>query len=335
MNQKAISQYTNTHNTKPSLKRQLAAMLTLTGRRRFLLPICAAFTFLLLYACWTLGPKSSRFPPRNYHQVPQIPGVVDDPKYMWRQVPTHYPVAPESMRRPPPAPPKRSLRKIPPIQARSFGPETTEMRRVRLERREAVRRTFERCWSSYARLALPEDELAPISGGPKKEGGVSFGGWGATLVDSLDTLWVMGYEDEFFAAAAAAARIDFTNTPVEGDINVFETTIRYLGGFLAAYDLSGDPRMLRKAREVGDMLYKAFDTPNRMPISRWDLRAARQGQRQGEAPDWALLAEVGSFCLEFTRLSVLTGNPKWFDAAERIREVLEAQQENTKIPGKF
>ena len=144
----------------------------------------------------------------------------------------------------------------------------------------------------------------------------------------------MGFREEFERAADAAVRIDFTDTVAAGDINVFETTIRYLGGYLAAYDLSGDARLLRKAREVGDLLYKAFDTPNRMPITRWDLRAARRGTRQAEAPGSALLAEVGSFALEFTRLSILTGDPRWYDAAERIRELLEAQQESTKLPGR-
>jgi hypothetical protein len=37
----------------------------------------------------------------------------------------------------------------------------------------------------------------------------------------------------------------------------------------AAYDLSSDIRLLRKAAEVGEMLLVAFDTPNRMPVTRW------------------------------------------------------------------
>ena len=54
-------------------------------------------------------------------------------------------------------------------------------------------------------------------------------------------------------------------------INVFETTIRYLGGFLGAYDLSDGkyPILLEKAKELGEVLYNSFDTPNRLPITRW------------------------------------------------------------------
>ena len=49
----------------------------------------------------------------------------------------------------------------------------------------------------------------------------------------------------------------------------FGTTIRYLGGFLSTYDLNGNSVLLHKALELGEMLYVAFDTPNRMPITRW------------------------------------------------------------------
>jgi len=93
------------------------------------------------------------------------------------------------------------------------------------------------------------------------------------LVDALDTLWIMGMTEEFEIAVIASQEIDFTITE-EKDINVFETTIRYMGGFLAAYDISGGkyPILLAKAVEVGELLMSCFDTPNRMPISRWDWK---------------------------------------------------------------
>jgi mannosyl-oligosaccharide alpha-1,2-mannosidase len=41
---------------------------------------------------------------------------------------------------------------------------------------------------------------------------------------------------------------------------------------LSAYDLSEGKHhvLLEKAVQLGDMLYGAFDTPNRLPITRWD-----------------------------------------------------------------
>ena len=58
------------------------------------------------------------------------------------------------------------------------------------------------------------------------------------------------------------------------------------------------------------MLDQAFDTPNRMPVAR--------GERQ--------VAEMGSLSMEFTRLLVLTGDARWFDAGA-------AQQDSTALPG--
>ncbi|KAI0549263.1 glycoside hydrolase, partial [Xylaria curta] len=135
---------------------------------------------------------------------------------------------------------------------------------------------------------------------------------------------------EFDEAVSAAATIDFTHTEMHV-INVFETNIRYLGGFLAAYDLSRDIRLLRKAVEVGEMLYHAFDTPNHMPVTRWDVHAAIRGEPQ--VAGTLLIAEIGSLSMEFTRLSQLTGNSKWFDAIQRIMDELAAQQSLTVMPG--
>jgi mannosyl-oligosaccharide alpha-1,2-mannosidase len=141
----------------------------------------------------------------------------------------------------------------------------------------------------------------------------------------------MGMVDEFDEAVDSIVKIDFTAT-TQKKINVFETTIRYLGGFLSAYDLSGDRRLLDKSLELADMLYAAFDTPNRMPILRWDFHAAREGQPQS-ASDHVVLAEMGSLCLEFTHLSQITHDPKWYDAVARVMNVFQHQQYESNIPG--
>jgi len=139
----------------------------------------------------------------------------------------------------------------------------------RIQRREAVKNSFLHSWKGYREHAWLRDEVAPLTGGYRD----TFGGWAATIVDSLDTLWIMGLREEFEIAVDAAQKIDFTT--MDGDVvNVFETTIRYLGGFLGAYDVSEGqyPELLRKATEVGELLMGCFDTPNRMPISRWDWK---------------------------------------------------------------
>lgn len=82
------------------------------------------------------------------------------------------------------------------------------------------------------------------------------------------------------------------------------------------------------------MLYKAFDTPNRMPRTRWDFHAATRGKRQ-TGQDGQLVAEIGSLAMEFTRLSMLMGDPRWFDAVQRITDAMAAQQDSTALPGLF
>jgi mannosyl-oligosaccharide alpha-1,2-mannosidase len=46
-----------------------------------------------------------------------------------------------------------------------------------------------------------------------------------------------------------------------------------------------------------------------------------------------LVSEIGSMSLEFTRLSQLTGEPKYYDAITRISNVLADAQNSTKLPG--
>ena len=224
--------------------------------------------------------------------------------------------------------PTGTLARIPKIQ-HTIGKESKAEKTKRLSHRNAVKAAFKRSWKGYKKHAWLHDEVTPVEPGALD----TFGGWAATLVDSLDTLWLMGMKAEFDEAVTALDKIDFSKTEEER-LNVFETTIRYLGGFLGAYDISDGayPMLLKKAIEVADFLYGAFDTPNRMPIARWRWQKYQRGERQ-EADVHTLIAELGSLSLEFTRLSQITGNYKYFDAVQRISDVLEGAQPSTHIPG--
>jgi mannosyl-oligosaccharide alpha-1,2-mannosidase len=202
---------------------------------------------------------------------------------------------------------------------------------IQEKRRHVVKQAFMRGWKEYKKNAWLHDEIAPVSGGHKD----SFGGWGATLVDSLGTLWIMDLKLEFIEAVTAAANITFDPDSSSLEyVNMFETTIRYLGGFLAAYDLTDckDERLLRKAVEMGDMIYASYDTPNRMPITRWNIRNHKQHQLAAEN---GIIAELASASLEFTRLSQLTGEMRYYDAVARITNVLSENQNKTRLPGMF
>jgi mannosyl-oligosaccharide alpha-1,2-mannosidase len=212
---------------------------------------------------------------------------------------------------------------LPPVQ---YGFPRRRINATTVSRQTAVRNAFLRCWNSYTHYAQGYDELLPSTAGWTN----SLGGWGVTLVDSLDTLFIMGLTKEFDSAAAIVAQIDWANTTYDS-INVFETTIRYLGGILGAYDLSGETALLQKATELGDMLYMAFDTPNRIPPYWLDFEAARNGtQLAGDADP---LSAPTSLCLEFTRLAQLTGDAKFYDAIDRVTQFLLRTQKQTSLPG--
>lgn len=229
-----------------------------------------------------------------------------------------------------------AMSEIPRIQ-HDFPPESADAHKIRLERLEQIKSEFLHAWTGYKSHAWLKDEVSPISGGTQD----TFGGWAATLVDSLDTLWIMGLKEEFDEAVRAIATIDFSTCTLS-TLNVFETTIRYLGGFLAAHDLSSPrdqhaahahPDLLQKAWELGTMLLAAFDTPSRMPVTRWDFRRAAAGGGNDGPSDVALSAELGSLTLEFTRLAQATRDPRFFDAVQRVADVFAASQTDTRLPG--
>lgn len=161
--------------------------------------------------------------------------------------------------------PRGKPRSIPQIQ-HQFNSETQSDRVERTKRQQAVKNAFQHSWNGYKTHAWLQDELSPISGGHKSP----LGGWATTLIDSLDTLLIMGLDEEFEAALEAVHNVDFS-TPKLPTVHVFEITIRHLGGLISAYDLTEGKHLilLEKAQELGELLYRAFDTPNRMPQMRW------------------------------------------------------------------
>lgn len=79
---------------------------------------------------------------------------------------------------------------------------------------------------------------------------------------------------------------------------------------LSAYDLSGDPLMLERATELGDWLLPSLGTMYGLAINRYMLGSNPAGLNTGRA----VLSEVGSLTMEFTRLSMLTGNEIYYQA---------------------
>ena len=111
------------------------------------------------------------------------------------------------------------------------------------ERQKKVVEAFKHAWGGYRKYAWGRDELRPISRSSSE-----WFGLGLTIIDSLDTMLLMNLREEFQQARDWVAKsLKFEKNV---DVNLFETTIRVLGGLLSAYHLSQDDLFLKKAVSI-------------------------------------------------------------------------------------
>ena len=164
-------------------------------------------------------------------------------------------------------------------------------------------------WGQYREHAWGKDQIKPLSGGfesfPLKNHHL-----GLSLIEALDTLWVMGLDDEFRDGVEwVKQNLDFD---VDGEVSVFETSIRLVGGLLSAYHASGDPVLLAKARDCADRLLPSFTaSPLGIPHRFINLKT---GVLRDPITN---PAETGTFIAEFGFLSRATGDDRYRAAAKR------------------
>ena len=170
----------------------------------------------------------------------------------------------------------------------------------------AIKEAFRHAWNGYVRYAWGHDELLPLSRGHRDWYPASFL---MTPVDAFDTMVLMGLGDE--ASRAKTLILDSLSFDRDFPVQVFEVTIRLLGGLLSAYQLDGDPRFLGLARDLGTRLLPAFGSPSGMPYRFVNLRS---GAVSGPVSN---PAEIGTLMLEFGTLAKLTDDPRYYAAAKR------------------
>ncbi len=184
---------------------------------------------------------------------------------------------------------------------------------VRSDAAEAarVRRAFQHAWQGYRTYAWGHDELKPLSHGVRDWYGEPLL---MTPVDAYDTMLLMGLRDE--ATAAKGLILQRLSFDRDTSVQVFEVTIRLLGGLLSAYQMDGDTAFLRLATDLGTRLLPAFDSQTGMPYRFVNLRT---GAVSGPVSN---PAEIGTLMLEFGTLSKLTGRPVYFAGAKRAVQEL-------------
>ncbi|CAB4065345.1 EDEM2 [Lepeophtheirus salmonis] len=153
-------------------------------------------------------------------------------------------------------------------------------------------------------------------------GSDTLGGYSLTLIDSLDTLAIMGNFTEFRRIYSFVSKVK--DMDINANVSVFETNIRIVGGLLSAHlyaksagiDVADswpcDGPLLHLAAKVATRLLPAFDTDTGMPYGTVNLR---HGVPFEETPV-SCVAGVGTFIVEFSVLSQLTGDPIYEEKAK-------------------
>jgi len=181
-----------------------------------------------------------------------------------------------------------------------------------------VKAEFLHAWAGYKKYAWGHDDLKPLS--------KTHHDWYAqpllmTPVDSLDTMIIMGMDEE--AAATRAYIVEHLSFDKDIDVQNFEITIRILGGLITNYQLTGDKRLLSLAEDLGRRLLPVFESPTGMPYRYVNLKTGKVRNPVSNP------AETGTLLLEFGALSKLTGNPVFYDKAKRA--LVETYKRRSKI----
>jgi len=199
-----------------------------------------------------------------------------------------------------------------------------------VEKRDAVVAAFKHAWLAYERDAMGDDEYHPI--GHSGSNLSAAGGIGYTVVDSIDTMLIMGLKDEYARARDWVA--DKMSFERDGNFNTFETTIRVLGGLLSAYHFTEDPMYLERAQDLGDRILTTFDTPSGLPVSMVNL-ARREGVPDIDNRGMVSTAEISTLQLEFRYLSLLTDEDIYWEKAEKVMAVIKAARVSTGLASIF
>jgi mannosyl-oligosaccharide alpha-1,2-mannosidase len=172
-----------------------------------------------------------------------------------------------------------------------------------------VRAELLRAWNAYKTLAWGHDELRPVSGS-FQEFFAPGSPVGLTIIESLDTLYLMELDDELDRGVRwIEANL---NLDIDARFQVFETVIRVLGGLLAGHLATNNAALLAKSKELADRLLPAFTkSPTGMPYRYVNLHS-------GEVSEPAnFIAEIGTNVVELGTLSKLTGDRRYLDVAKK------------------
>lgn len=177
---------------------------------------------------------------------------------------------------------------------------------MKVEMCNKVKDAAKHAWKGYKDYAWAADDLKPLTKTPKNWYQASML---MTPVDAFDTFTLLGLTTEAKEAKELIlSKLDFN---IDNDVQVFEITIRLLAGLLTAYEMDGDKKFLTLATDLGERLMPAFNSKTGMPYRYVHLQTGKT--RDGINNP----AEIGTLMMEFGKLSKITGNKKYYDAAKK------------------
>ncbi|CAL1540392.1 unnamed protein product [Lymnaea stagnalis] len=209
--------------------------------------------------------------------------------------------------------------------------------------REKSVEMFYHAYNAYMEHAYPADELMPLSckgryrGSEPSRGDIddSLGNFTLTLIDTLDTLAVLGDLVGFDTAVRNVIRDSRFDADVV--VSVFETNIRILGGLLGGHVAASyfkkkklammwyQDELLTMAKEVGDRLLPAFNTTTGIPYPRVNLKHGITPKIASSNRDTCTSC-AGTMILEFAALSRLTGIGIYEEKSRKAMDYLWSQR---------
>ncbi|OAA62961.1 1,2-a-D-mannosidase [Cordyceps fumosorosea ARSEF 2679] len=194
-------------------------------------------------------------------------------------------------------------------------------------RAEEVKRVFRESWLGYYRHAWGYDVLHPR----RRDGEDDRNGWALTVIDALSTAIIMKDKNVTAKSVEIISTLDFGTTKKRADpISVFKATAHYLGGLVGSYGIlhgnmppvEGKDKngkwMLDQAKTLADGLSVAFDAPTGIP----DPTVYFNPAKVKSGADRSSAAEIGTLLLEWTYLSDLIGDDKYYKMAQKAENYL-------------
>lgn len=195
---------------------------------------------------------------------------------------------------------------------------------------EDIKQEMLRSWNAYKQYAWGYDVLLPLS----KSG---YNWYEESLdispFDAYSTLAVMGLEKEAKEIEEFALKKDWNQDVY---VQVFEVNIRILGGLLAIYDHSKNPKVLEKAIDFGNRMLPAFDSPTGIPYHSVNLKTGKTAGNKGEGKGNVVnVAQAATYLLEFGILSYYSQDPKYYQAAKKASLAVFNRKSEIGLPGDF